>query len=85
MGLTEGALFISLNAGLDPSYNAVAISGLLLCASVGLTLGVSMSSVVLTATLRKLLMESLRGIDGADKVCIPLSTSCASSFGDKCG
>ena len=70
MGLTEGALFVSLNAGLDPSYNAVAITGLLICVNIGFTLGVSMSSVILTATLRKRLTESLRGVDGIDKVCL---------------
>ncbi|KAF2240152.1 hypothetical protein EV356DRAFT_527986 [Viridothelium virens] len=68
MGLAEGSLFISLNAGLETRYHAIAIAGLLLSGSIGFTVGVSTSSVVLTATLRKLLHSSLKGVEGAQKI-----------------
>jgi hypothetical protein len=52
MGMAEAATFISLSATVDQSLQAIALSGLILCSSVGMIGGLAACSAVLQLTLR---------------------------------
>ncbi|KAF1981182.1 MFS general substrate transporter, partial [Aulographum hederae CBS 113979] len=68
MAMAEQAIFVSLNAGVDPSYSAVAISGMLLSGSIGLLIGVSVNSIILTSTLYSQLTAALGGGRDNEKI-----------------
>ncbi|KAK0114280.1 hypothetical protein ONS95_013775 [Cadophora gregata] len=71
-GIAFSATFIGLTAGVEKSEMAVATSGLYLCSGLGMVVGVAGASAVQVASLRALLVEALRGVEGKASVSTPI-------------
>ncbi|KAL6703416.1 hypothetical protein ACN47E_009675 [Coniothyrium glycines] len=67
-GIVQSALFISLQAAIDPAYTAIAASTLYLTSSVGMLSGMAGVSAVLQGTLRKGLAQRLDKLGFSDQV-----------------
>ncbi len=67
MGVSQTAIFIGLNAGLQGEEVAIATGGLYLASSVGMVSGISLVSAVLRQSLKRLLDERVTG-DGAKEI-----------------
>lgn len=63
-GIAMASTFIALTANLPRKDIAVGTSGLYLMGSIGVVLGVSLSSSIQTSTLKRALEEQLPGLDG---------------------
>ncbi|KAF2127802.1 MFS general substrate transporter [Dothidotthia symphoricarpi CBS 119687] len=66
-GIAQSALFISVQAAIDPTHTAIAASTLYLSSSVGSLAGMAGASAVLQGALRKCLNRRLGELDLADK------------------
>ena len=58
-GIAQSAVFISLQAAIDPEHKAAAASGLFLTWPIGMTVGLATFSAVMLGVLRKSLDERL--------------------------
>jgi predicted MFS family arabinose efflux permease len=66
-GVSQTALFIGLNAGLEGQEVAIATGGLYLASSIGMVSGVSLVSAVLRQSLERMLKDRVVG-DGAEEI-----------------
>ena len=66
MGVAQSALFISIQAAIDPSHTAVAASTLYLASSVGMIGGMAGVNAVLQGSLRVALDRGLAGLGMSD-------------------
>jgi len=76
--MAEASVFIGLTASVDPSLQAIALSGLFQAANIGVITGLAASSAVLQVALQRKLEEHLVGFDNKDKV----SSSLAICYSD---
>lgn len=67
-GMAEAAVFIGLTASVDPSLQAIALSGLFQSTNVGLITGLAASSAVFQSTLTRELEQNLAGFEKKDEV-----------------
>jgi hypothetical protein len=66
--MAEASVFIGLTASVDPSLQAIALSGLFQAANIGVITGLAASSAVLGVTLQRELEQKLVDFDDKDKV-----------------
>jgi hypothetical protein len=65
-GIAQSAIFISLQAAIEPKHKAAAISGLFLTWPVGMTLGLACVSSVMLQVLRQSLDHRLQAMGFED-------------------
>jgi hypothetical protein len=66
--MAEASVFIGLTASVDPSLQAIALSGLFQAANIGVLTGLAASSAVLGVGLQHELEQKLVGYEDKDKV-----------------
>jgi hypothetical protein len=66
--MAEASTFIGLTASIDPSLQAIALSGLFQAANIGVLTGLAASSAVLGVGLQSELEQKLVGYEDKDKV-----------------
>ncbi|KAF2434070.1 major facilitator superfamily transporter [Tothia fuscella] len=67
-GMAESAIFIGLTASVDPSLHAIALSGLFQSTNIGVIGGLTASSAVLQAVLKRELDHTLTGYKHKQKI-----------------
>lgn len=68
--MAEAAVFISLSASVDQSFQAIALSGVFLASSVGVIGGLAVCSAVLETSLASELQRRLAGRPDRESVCL---------------
>jgi hypothetical protein len=66
--MAEASVFIGLTASVDPTLQAIALSGLFQAANIGVLGGLAASSAVLGVSLQRELEQKLVGFEDKDEV-----------------